>query len=65
MRRMTGITPPSALMLLAGPAVMIPIRPSEPIPQTVTKSVTRRNIKRVGDVVPLMPEKKKINIQGK
>ena len=65
MKRIIGIIPPSVLMPLAGPAVMVLTRPSEPIPQTITKSVTRRNIKRIEDVVPLTPEKRKINIQGK
>ena len=65
MKRTIGIIPLSVLVPLACPAVMILTRPSEPIPQTITKSVTRRNINRIEDVVPLTPEKRKINVRGK
>ena len=65
MKRMTGMIPPSALMRPAGPAVMIPIIPGVPTWQAIIKSVTRESIKRVGDVIPLMLEKRKINIRGK
>ena len=57
--------PPSALMRQAGPAAMILIGPSIPTQRIVIKSITRGSIKRVGDVVPLMPEKRKINVRGK
>ena len=65
MKRMTGMIPLSALMQPAGPVAMILTRPGISTQRTIIKSITRGSIKRVGDVVPLMPEKRKINIRGK
>ena len=65
MKRMTGMIPLSALIRPAGPAVMILIVPGVLTQRIIIKSVTTGSIKRVGDVTPLMPERRKISVWGR
>ena len=62
MKKMTEMILQSALIRPVGPVVTIPTEPDKLTPQTVTKSVTRRSVKKVRADVPPMLEKKKINV---